>query len=250
MEAWADMVDELGERRRRLLVSGPLAQRRGLLSVAGTAQHAARSGCGAQRTGSRSLLAGGGGAEGAEGGSNPLQLLLAQDPEAVTQASGTCLQAAASLPVLGGQDRHRQLRWCVHRFVSHLATLNGRMPVLAWLPACRFELKRASEDPSRDNPPPPPAHPPPQRHLIPRISLFKCTGPFMSSACPDGQVPVISEHALHQVRLRTACRPAGLAWQGCRPWQATERPFPRAGYPRSTGCMPLLQQGRTCLTSW
>ncbi|KAL4436849.1 hypothetical protein ABPG75_003988 [Micractinium tetrahymenae] len=40
-----------------------------------------------------------------------------------------------------------------------------------------------------------------QRHLLPRISLFKCTGPFMPSSCPDGQVPLISENALHQMHI-------------------------------------------------
>ncbi|KAL4457339.1 hypothetical protein ABPG75_012204 [Micractinium tetrahymenae] len=72
--------------------------------------------------GGRRLLAGGGGGA-AAGGTNPLQVLLSQDPNATTQ-----------------------------------------------------------------------------RHLLPRISLFKCTGPFMSSSCPDGQVPP-SENALHQMHI-------------------------------------------------
>ena len=55
-------------------------------------------------------------------------------------------------------------------------------------------------------PPTPCWHPTPPSHpnQLPRISLFKCTGPFMSSSCPDGQVPLISQNALHQVRARDA----------------------------------------------
>ncbi|KAL4457315.1 hypothetical protein ABPG75_012180 [Micractinium tetrahymenae] len=124
-----------GERRRRLLGStsagllgsgsrgGQGAGTRDLLGSAGMAGPPIGGGCGGQHAGGRRLLAGGGGGA-AAGGTNPLQVLLSQDPNATTQ-----------------------------------------------------------------------------RHLLPRISLFKCTGPFMSSSCPDGQVPLISENALHQMHI-------------------------------------------------
>ncbi|PSC74617.1 MLO 12 [Micractinium conductrix] len=38
-------------------------------------------------------------------------------------------------------------------------------------------------------------------HMLPRVKLFKCTGPFLSTNCPDGQVLLISPEALHQVHI-------------------------------------------------
>lgn len=38
-------------------------------------------------------------------------------------------------------------------------------------------------------------------HVLPRAKLFKCTGPFLSSGCPNGKVPAISASALHQVHI-------------------------------------------------
>lgn len=39
-------------------------------------------------------------------------------------------------------------------------------------------------------------------HVLPRTKMFKCTGPFLSSFCPDGQVVAISANALHQASPR------------------------------------------------
>ncbi|KAL4432565.1 hypothetical protein ABPG77_000502 [Micractinium sp. CCAP 211/92] len=124
-QSWEDMIDESGYRRRRLLGTSTWAQPKGraLLGGGSTPGPSAGGGCGGRRVGNRRLLSGGGGG-GGDGGINPLLILLAQDPDAITQ-----------------------------------------------------------------------------RHLLPRISLFKCTGPFMSSSCPDGQVPLISENALHQMHI-------------------------------------------------
>jgi hypothetical protein len=43
-------------------------------------------------------------------------------------------------------------------------------------------------------------------HVLPRAKLFKCTGPFLSSGCPNGKVPAISANALHQVHIWCAAR--------------------------------------------
>ena len=39
-----------------------------------------------------------------------------------------------------------------------------------------------------------------QVHLLPRLKFYKCTGPFLSTGCPSGQVPLISYDTLHQVK--------------------------------------------------
>lgn len=46
-------------------------------------------------------------------------------------------------------------------------------------------------------------------HVLPKTRLFRCTGPFISSTCPPGQVPVISSEALHQVHIWVRCAGRG-----------------------------------------
>ena len=38
-----------------------------------------------------------------------------------------------------------------------------------------------------------------QVHILPRLKFYQCTGPFLSTSCPPGKVPLISYDALHQV---------------------------------------------------
>lgn len=70
---------------------------------------------------------------------------------------------------------------------------------------------------------------------MPRVKLFKCTGSFMSSACPPGKVLLISANSLHQV---CACvRPAGRRYLPAprAAWSCTT-PGPPARLPAQSPC--------------
>lgn len=41
-----------------------------------------------------------------------------------------------------------------------------------------------------------------ESYIVPELSHFECTGPFLAGECPEGKVPFISAHAMEQASRR------------------------------------------------
>ena len=150
---------------------------------------------------------------------DPLKLLLEQDPDADTQVA----QVAAGK--LGPWAGHKG--W----------PIAGQLSCLS--PAARLCLSCPDGPPLTTTPGVPwPGRVWLQVHVFPEIKLFKCTGSFYSSVCPNGQVLLISNNALHQAsggstsaRQCTAAQAALPARGACFLVSITERPRRALSWP-------------------